>query len=248
MSGPRLVLASSSPRRRDLLALLGIPFTVETPDVDETPRSGEDPRALALRLARTKARAVARRLPPGRVVLAADTTVALGRRVLEKPHGAAANRRFLALLSGRTHRVHTALAVASGGRLATRTVTTLVRFRRLGAEEMARYAAGGEGHDKAGGYALQGAAAAFVSRLEGSPSGVVGLPLAEARALLVRAGFRPRAEDGGGEARGARPPRARGGGRSASTPRPSPRGREAGRSTGSKGGSAAAGRARGPRR
>ena len=191
MSPSRLLLASSSPRRRDLLVLLGFPFSVANPEIDETPRPGEDPARLALRLARTKARTVGRTHPAGWVILAADTTVALDDRILDKPGDAATNAQRLRLLSGRTHRVHTAVAVLAGGRLSTRTVTTRVRFRRLDAEEIARYAARGEGHDKAGGYALQGAALAFVSGLEGSPSAVVGLPLVETRALLLRAGLRP---------------------------------------------------------
>lgn len=189
MSRPRLVLASSSPRRRALLEALGLRFTVFVPDVDEQPRPGEQPRRLARRLAILKARRVAHSYPPTTFVLAADTVVALGRVCLGKPRDAATNHAQLARLSGRVHEVHTAVALAVGGRLRTRTSTSRLRFRPLTTAEIDRYVRTGEGLDKAGGYALQGQAMGFVLSFEGSPSGVVGLPVSETLALLRAAGF-----------------------------------------------------------
>lgn len=188
---PPLVLASASPRRRALLAQIGIePDAVEAAEVDETPLAREEPRQHARRLARAKAAAVAAR-HSGAFVLAADTVVAAGRRILPQPADAAEARRCLSLLSGRRHRVHTALCLlAPDGVRRERLVTTLVVFRRLHREEIDAYLAAGEWRGKAGGYAIQGRAGAFVLKLNGSCSNVVGLPLAETVGLLQGAGWR----------------------------------------------------------
>lgn len=183
-----LVLASASPRRLDLLRQIGLePDEILSPDIDETPLVDETPRRLALRLAETKARAISR---PA-FVLAADTVVAVGRRVLPKAETESDARDCLALLSGRAHRVLTGVAVlAPGGRLGSRLSETRVHFKRLTAEEIDGYIAGGEWHGKAGGYAVQGRAGAFVTALQGSYSGVVGLPLYESARLLEGLGWR----------------------------------------------------------
>lgn len=185
----RLILASSSPRRLELLASLGVvPDHVASPDIDETPRKGETPRHYALRLAAEKARAVARQ--PDDIVLAGDTVVALGRRILDKAHEASDVSRFLALLSGGRHSVLSAIAVIDGeGRLRTRISANTVRFKRLAADEIADYAASGEGVGKAGGYAIQGRAAGLIVWMAGSHSAIVGLPLYETRTLLRSAGL-----------------------------------------------------------
>ena len=185
----RLVLASTSPRRRDLLARLGVePARVAAPDVDETPLPGELPRVHALRLAEAKARAIDR--APGEIVLAGDTVIALGRRILGKADDGAALRRMLGLLSGRRHHCLTAVCVIDAtGKARTRLSDTIVAFKPLTATEIDNYAASGEGLGKAGGYAIQGRAEAFVRFLSGSHSGVIGLPLFETRALLVTAGL-----------------------------------------------------------
>jgi septum formation protein len=185
-----LVLASASPRRADLLAGVGVfPAAVDSADIDETPRPGELPRALAERLARDKATTVAAR-HPGAYVLAADTVVACGRRVLPKPADEDVARDCLSLLSGRRHRVHTGLAiVAPDGTLRTRVVVTQVRFKRLTRHEIEGYVASGEWRGKAGGYAIQGRAGGFVVAINGSCSNVVGLPLYETRALLGGLGY-----------------------------------------------------------
>ncbi len=190
-----LILASASPRRRELLAQIGvIPDIIRDPAVDETPRHDEIPRALALRLARAKALCGAPEpgaLEAGAFVLAADTVVAVGRRILGKPADAAEARRFLSLLSGRRHRVHTAVVVrAPDGRLATRCCDSVVTFARLQTVEIEAYLATGEWLGRAGGYAIQGRAAAFVRHLQGSYSGVVGLPLWETANLLRGLGWR----------------------------------------------------------
>ena len=187
---PSLILASASPRRLDLLRQVGIvPDTVDPAELDETPKPGELPAPHALRLAAEKARVVAMR-HPGAYVLAADTVVACGRRILPKAEDAATARRCLELLSGRRHRVHGGLAlVTPAGRLATRRVETFVIFKRLAADEIARYVAGGEWRGKAGGYAIQGRAALFVRQIGGSYSNVVGLPLFETAALLAGQGW-----------------------------------------------------------
>ena len=184
---PRLILGSASPRRRDLLAQVGIlPEAVHGPAVDEAPRRGESPRACALRLARDKAEAVP--AEPEDVVLAADTVVALGRRLLGKPDDERQARRFLELLSGRRHRVVTAVALRRGERRWSRAVETAVRFRRLEQGEIAAYLASGEWQGKAGGYAIQGRAGGFIPWIGGSYSNVVGLPLSETLGLLAAAG------------------------------------------------------------
>jgi septum formation protein len=179
----RLVLASASPRRLALLAQIGIvPAAVLAPEIDETPGRAELPRPLALRLARAKAAAVA---APGAYVLAADTVVACGRRILPKAGDEAEARRCLALLSGRRHRVFTAVVLlAPDGRAAERVCETAVTFARLGEAQIAAYLASGEWRGKAGGYAIQGLAAAHIRALSGSYSGVVGLPLFETAQLL----------------------------------------------------------------
>jgi len=178
-----LVLASASPRRATLLAQIGIvPVAVVPPDIDETPKPGESARGLALRLARAKLASVA---PEGRFVLAADTVVAAGRQVLPKTEDADVARRMLARLSGRRHRVLTAVVLtAPDGRQAERLCETVVAFVRLSRDQMAAYLASGEWRGKAGGYAIQGRAAAFVRWISGSYSNVVGLPLFEVTQLL----------------------------------------------------------------
>jgi septum formation protein len=187
----RLVLASASPRRFDLLRQIAlIPDAVDPAAVDESPGKTELPAAHALRLAAAKALAVAPR-HPGAFILAADTVVACGRRILPKAEDAATARRCLTLLSGRRHRVHGAIAlVTPAGKLATRRVETAVIFKRLSEEEIARYLDCGEWQGKAGGYAIQGRAALFVRQIGGSYSNVVGLPLYETAALLAGQGFR----------------------------------------------------------
>ena len=185
-----LVLASASPRRRALLARIGLePDEVRPANVDEAPLPGEPPRAQALRLARAKAAAIAARPGPA-WTLAADTVVARGRRALGKPADAAQARAFLALLSGRRHRVWTGVAaIAPDGRAASRVVMTAVRFKRLAPREIDACVESGEWRGKAGGYAIQGLAGGFVVAVNGSPSNVVGLPLHAARALLAGLGY-----------------------------------------------------------
>ena len=187
---PRLVLASASPRRRDLLAQIGVrPDAVRPAEIDETPRRGELPRQLAERLCRAKAAAVAG-LEPGAFVLAADTVVACGRRILPKAETVDEAADCLKLLSGRRHRVTTGLCLAApDGRQVCRLVTSIVTFKRLDATERAGYLAGGEWQGKAGGYAIQGRGALFVADLNGSHSNVVGLPLFETGALLRGLGY-----------------------------------------------------------
>ena len=165
-----------------------MPALVDPADIDETPRKDEAPRLHVIRLARDKANAVATR-HAGHVVLAADTVVAAGRRILPKADDEATARRCLTLLSGRRHRVLTAVAaVDATGKLRERLSTTLVAFKPLTAREIDGYIAGGEWRGKAGGYAIQGAAESWVRHLAGSHSSVVGLPLFETRALLLTAG------------------------------------------------------------
>ncbi len=190
MSRPELVLASASPRRIELLALIGItPDRIDPADIDETPLKDETPSRLAVRLARTKAQAVAARAPDA-VVLAADTVVAVGRRLLEKPADAAEAEKFLRLLSGRNHRVFTGVAVATGETVRHRVVDTRVAIKRLSDAEIADYVAGGDWKGKAGGYGIQGPAAAFVLKIIGSHPAVMGLPLPETVNLLAGAGWR----------------------------------------------------------
>ena len=186
-----LVLASASPRRLDLLRQIGIePDVIDPADVNEAPGRRERPADYARRLADAKAGAVAER-HGGSFVLGADTVVAAGRRILPKPADEGAARRVLALLSGRRHRVLGAVVlIVPDGRRARRLVATAVRFKRLQDSEIAAYVASGEWRDKAGGYAIQGRAAAFVPAINGSYSNVVGLPLAETSALLSGLGYR----------------------------------------------------------
>lgn len=183
-----LILASASPRREALLKQAGISgFRIVAPDIDETPKRDELPRAYAARMAAQKAMTAVRTLGAAEnaLVLAADTVVALGRRILPKAESPAEVERCLRLLSGRRHQVMTALAVAAPGKkLRTRTVTTRVAFKVLTDAEIAAYLASGEGIGKAGGYAIQGRAEAFVRFINGSYSNVVGLPLAETLAML----------------------------------------------------------------
>jgi septum formation protein len=187
---PRLVLASRSPRRRELLEQLGLALEVRPTDADETVLPGEAPRDYVLRVAREKARASG-----GAVVLAADTAVVLGGEVLGKPADAGEARRMLERLSGTRHEVLTGVCVrrAAAAALAVEeldaVVATTVRFARLSPAEIAWYVGTGEPLDKAGAYAIQGAGGAFVLEVSGSVSNVVGLPLAETAALLRRAGF-----------------------------------------------------------
>jgi septum formation protein len=177
----RIVLASGSPRRRELLARLGIEFEVWPADIDETGRDGEDPVAYVRRLSAEKARAV----PAGAevVVIAADTTVDLEGRILGKPADADEARVMLQSLSARTHQVHTGVTVALGDRRITEVVSTLVTFSQVSEASIDWYIATGEPFDKAGGYGLQGAGGVFVVSVSGSVSNVVGLPLATVVAL-----------------------------------------------------------------
>lgn len=190
MSRPELVLASSSPRRIELLAQVGIvPDRIDPADIDETPQKSETPARLAERLARTKAQVVAERHSDACIV-AADTVVSVGRRLLEKAADEAEAARFLRLLSGRNHRVHTAVAVAHAGRLTARVVETRVAFKTLSDAEIAGYVASGDWRGKAGGYGIQGPAGAFVRRIVGSHPAVMGLPLYETVNLLAGVGWR----------------------------------------------------------
>ena len=190
---PPLVLASASPRRRALLEQIGYaPDTVEPAALDETVPPGERPEAHAARLAHEKATTIAVR-HPGAFVLGADTVVACGRRILDKAESEETARRCLSLLSGRRHRVCGGVTVIDpAGRAVSRLVRTAVAFKRLSDDEIASYLAGGEWRGKAGGYAIQGRAAAFVRFVNGSYSNVVGLPLHEAYRLLVGLGLPPR--------------------------------------------------------
>ena len=188
MADPLLILASASPRRRDLLARLGIePARIAPADIDETPHPRELPRDYAVRMAREKAVAAA---DDAGFVLAGDTVVAAGRRILPKAEDEATARTCLELLSGRRHRVLSAIALREpGGKLRERLSETQVRFKRLSAEEIEAYLATGEWQGKAGGYAIQGRAEGLIDWIQGSHSGVVGLPLYETRILLKSAGF-----------------------------------------------------------
>ncbi|MBU9697289.1 Maf family protein [Rhodobacteraceae bacterium HSP-20] len=184
----KLILGSGSPRRKELLAQLGIvPDAILPPDIDEDPRKGELPRPYAARLAREKAAAVA--AGEDDVVLCADTTVALGRRILGKPRDAGEAADFLTALGGRRHQVITAVAVRRGARVWARESVSAVKMKRLSDAELNAYLAGGEWQGKAGGYAIQGAAGAFIPWISGSFTGIVGLPLAETAALLQAAGW-----------------------------------------------------------
>lgn len=185
---PRLILGSASPRRRALLAGLGlVPDEIRAPDIDETPWKGELPRPYCARMAREKAAAIA--CAADEVVLCADTTVALGRRILGKPESAGEAAEFLLALSGRRHRVITAVAVRRGARAWERLVETVVKVKPLSDAELNAYLQSGEWQGKAGAYAIQGRFGAFIPWLQGSFTGVVGLPVAETAHLLEAAGI-----------------------------------------------------------
>lgn len=188
MGQPTLILASASPRRRELIARLGLtPDGIAPADIDETPAKGELPRDYAKRMAREKSEAVA---SSDSFVLAGDTVVAAGRRILPKAEDEATARKCLELLSGRRHRVLSAIALRDpDGKMRERLSETVVMFKRLSPEEIDAYIASGEWDGKAGGYAIQGLAEGLISRIQGSHSAVVGLPLYETRALLKAAGF-----------------------------------------------------------
>lgn len=185
----KLVLASSSPRRLELLGRLGVkPARIVSPDIDEAPHKGELPRDYVLRMAQEKAAAVRR--GPDEMLLAGDTTVAVGRRILGQARDAEEQRKFLGLVSGRRHHVMSSVCViAADGTVRTKFSDSIVKFKRFERSEIDAYIASGEGDGKAGGYAIQGQAEAFVTWMAGSYSGVMGLPLYETRNLLISAGY-----------------------------------------------------------
>lgn len=185
----KLILGSASPRRRELLAQVGIVADeIRPPEIDETPHHAELPRPYCIRMAREKALAVA--AEPDDIVLCADTTVALGRRILGKPENAAEAADFLRKLSGRRHRVITAISVRRGAEILSRDVVTIVKVKRLSEPEISAYIASNDWQGKAGGYAIQGPAGALIPWIQGSFSAVVGLPLTETVGLLQAAGYR----------------------------------------------------------
>ncbi|CAM3511372.1 nucleoside triphosphate pyrophosphatase [Paracoccus nototheniae] len=187
---PRLILGSASPRRLELLAQIGIiPDALRPADIDETPRKGETPRDYVRRMAAEKAAALD--LAPDEAALTADTTVAVGRRILGKPTDRDEAAAFMRLMSGRRHVVLTAMALRHGDRLSQRLVETKVRMRSIDDAALQRYLDIGDWQGKAGGYAIQGAAAAFIPWLQGSFSAVVGLPLSETAAMLAAIGIHP---------------------------------------------------------
>jgi septum formation protein len=189
---PRFVLGSSSPRRLELLARIGVvPDDIRPAEIDEDPRPGEAPLTYCRRIAQEKSAAVS--LADGEVVLAADTTVALGRRIMGKPADEDEARNFLGLMSGRRHRVITVIAVRSNDRQVMRDVSATVRMRRLTDPEISAYIESGEWQGKAGAYAIQGAAEAFVPWIRGSYSAIVGLPLSETKLALRSFGVLPKA-------------------------------------------------------
>lgn len=184
----KLILGSGSPRRLELLAQIGVvPHAVRAPDIDEDPIKGELPRDYVKRIARQKAQASA--IADDEIVLCADTSVAVGRRILGKPENEDQARSFLSLLSGRRHKVITAMSVKRGERIWLRDVQTTVAMKRLSADEMDWYIATGDWRGKAGGYGIQGPASAFIPWINGSFHAVMGLPLPEAAALLQAAGY-----------------------------------------------------------
>ena len=188
MKKVRLILGSGSPRRKELLATIGVVAdAIRPPEIDETPLKGELPRPYCARMATEKAAAVA--ADPDDIVLCADTTVALGRRILGKPADAAEARAFLRAMSGRRHRVITAVAVKRGDKAWERDVVTTVRMKSLSDQELDGYIATGDWQGKAGGYGIQGPAGALIPWIQGSFTAVVGLPLAETAALLQAAGY-----------------------------------------------------------
>jgi len=182
------ILGSGSPRRLDLLAQLGIvPDAVRPPDINEDPHKDELPRPYCARIAREKALAV--QAGPDDLILCADTTVAMGRRILGKPADAGEAASFLLALSGRRHRVITAVALRRGNRIWEKDVISQVRMKRLSDSELNAYLATSDWQGKAGGYAIQGPAGAFIPWISGSFTGIVGLPLAETAGLLQAAGY-----------------------------------------------------------
>ncbi|KRO89358.1 MAG: septum formation protein Maf [Rhodobacter sp. BACL10 MAG-120910-bin24] len=184
----RLILGSASPRRQALLAQIGLrPDAIIPPDIDETPLKGELPRAYCARIARAKTLAIA--AAPDDMVLCADTTVALGRRILGKPDDKAQATQFLLALGGRRHQVITAIALKYGDQIWTREVVSQVKMKRLSELELKSYLDSNEWQGKAGGYAIQGMAEAFIPWISGSFSAIVGLPVAETAALLATAGY-----------------------------------------------------------
>ena len=184
----RLILGSASPRRQALLAQIGLrPDAIIPPDIDETPLKGDLPRAYCARIARAKTLAIA--AAPDDMVLCADTTVALGRRILGKPDDKAQATQFLLALGGRRHQVITAIALKYGDQIWTREVVSQVKMKRLSELELKSYLDSNEWQGKAGGYAIQGMAEAFIPWISGSFSAIVGLPVAETAALLATAGY-----------------------------------------------------------
>lgn len=184
----KLILGSGSPRRLELLATLGItPDDIRPPDIDETPGNRELPRPYCARITRSKAQAV--QADPADIVLCADTTVALGRRIMGKPRSAGEAAQFLLAMSGRRHRVITAIAVKQGDRLWERDVVTAVKMKSLSDTELNAYLATDDWQGKAGGYGIQGPAGAFIPWIQGSYTAVMGLPVAETAALLTAAGY-----------------------------------------------------------
>jgi septum formation protein len=182
------ILGSGSPRRKELLAQIGVVADdVRAPDIDETPLSAELPRPYCARMAREKAAAVP--AEPDDIVLCADTTVAVGRRILGKPEHAEEAASFLRLMSGRRHKVITAVAVKRGDKMWERDVVSTVRMKRLSDAELNAYLATGDWQGKAGGYGIQGPAGALIPWISGSFTGIVGLPLAETANLLRAAGY-----------------------------------------------------------
>ncbi|PCJ74193.1 MAG: septum formation protein Maf [Rhodobacteraceae bacterium] len=182
----RLILGSGSPRRRELLAQIGVvPDEIRPADIDETPHKAELPRPYAARLAVEKAQAI----ESDDLILSADTVVAVGRRILGKPENAAQAAQFLMLLSGRRHRVITGVALRLGGKIWSRQVETVVKFKRLSDMEISAYLRSNEWQGKAGGYAIQGIGGAFIPAINGSYTNVVGLPLTEVTNMLIGAGY-----------------------------------------------------------
>ena len=185
-----MILASASPRRKQLLQQIGIkPYAIRSTNIDESPQAGELPRAYCRRMAEAKARRV--ELADDEVILAADTTVALGRRILGKPDNEEMAEQYLRMLSGRRHKVITAIIVGDKDVRRKRDVVSTVKLKRLSDAEIQEYIASGEWRGKAGAYGIQGLAAAFIPWISGSFSAIAGLPLAEAAALLRAAGIRP---------------------------------------------------------
>jgi septum formation protein len=184
----KLILGSGSPRRKELLAQIGVVADdIRPPDIDETPMEGELPKSYCARIARQKAEAVV--ADPCDIVLCADTTVALGRRIMGKPVDAAEAAAFLVALGGRRHRIITSVVLRRGDQFWQRDVVSQAKMKRLSDDELNAYLASGDWQGKAGGYAIQGPAGAFIPWISGSFTGIVGLPLAETAALLQAAGY-----------------------------------------------------------